>query len=70
MPLIRRGRNFFLCSILFLPIEFNALFVCLSCFLLPACPPDVGLPRSYQGWGWCAVLQELVRIARPLCNEN
>ena len=33
---------FFFAAYYGLLLELNALFVCLSCSLLPACPPDVG----------------------------
>ena len=30
-------------------LELNALFVCLSCSLLPACPPNVGNIQLFNG---------------------
>ena len=42
-PLIRRGSIFsFFAAFYFSPLEFYALWVCLSCGLLPACTPDEG----------------------------
>ena len=42
-PLTRRGSNFYFFAAPYCSrLEFNALFACLSCFLLPACPPNKG----------------------------
>ena len=42
-PLIRRGSIFFFAAYCCYLFELSAVFACLSCLLLPACPPDGNL---------------------------